>query len=161
MDDHLQWVVCGNFTPLSTSFTYKLLSEPGANADASITTPKCDKQAGSPLVASALVATFTTVRPHGLAIGQGVNISGANPGAYNGSFFVDSVPAPTTFTYVMNSAPGANANQFVSFGAIWQIGRLIIENNVIELALPIFPSDSSYHGGIVFSTRFHYTPPYH
>jgi hypothetical protein len=92
------------------------------------------------------VATGTTLLLHGLAKGQPVMIAGARIGGqpapantYNGSFGIDSVPSPTSFTYVMTTAPSANADASPAptFGALWQVGRLILEHNVTELVLPI------------------------
>jgi len=42
----------------------------------------------------------------------------------------------------MTQDPGGNADNspIPTFGALWQVGRLIIENNVIELILNVIPS---------------------
>ena len=58
---------------------------------------------------------------------------------FNGMFPIASVPSPTKFTYLMPSAPGANADASPApkFGALWQVGRLVIEHNVVELVLTI------------------------
>ena len=93
-----------------------------------------------------LTATFTTQQPHGLVAGQAVRVVGAtiNGGAppptdsYNGFYMIDSVPSLSSFTYTMLVDPGANADgppnfPAPTFGAVWQEGRLIIENNLIEL----------------------------
>ena len=93
-----------------------------------------------------LTATFTTSAAHGLVLGQVLAVAGAKIGGnpapadtYNGVFVVASVPNPTQFTYQMKSAPSDNADASPApkFGALWQVGRLVIENNIIELVLTI------------------------
>jgi MSHA biogenesis protein MshP len=59
--------------------------------------------------ASTNVATVTTAAPHGIAPGYRIVMSGASPAAYNGSYMVDAIPSPTTFTYFPASAPGGAA----------------------------------------------------
>jgi hypothetical protein len=51
---------------------------------------------------------------------------------YNGTFAIGTVPNSTTFTYQMTGTPTGAANSG-TFGALWQVGRLAIENNLIEL----------------------------
>jgi len=53
-------------------------------------------------------ATLTTASPHGLITGNRVTISGATSNEYNGTFVITKTGA-STFTYVMASAPAANA----------------------------------------------------
>jgi hypothetical protein len=53
-------------------------------------------------------ATVTTTPAHGYSTNQWVRISGATPSQYNGDFQITSTGA-NTFTYVMDSDPGANA----------------------------------------------------
>jgi hypothetical protein len=55
-----------------------------------------------------LVASATTVGPHGLVTGNYVTISGCTPAAYNGSFSV-TVTGDTTFTYTMLTNPLGSA----------------------------------------------------
>lgn len=76
-------------------------------------------------------ATFTTTDPHGLVVGQAVRIDpflGTPPQEY---FAVTSVPTLTTFTFEV-SGMGTPMPPY-SFGALWQVGLAIRENNVIEL----------------------------
>jgi len=82
-----------------------------------------------------------------------VIIGGAAPsvGPFNGTFVVISVLRPTVFTYLMTSAPGANASGPVVFGAMWQEGRLLIENNIIELVLSLYPPGGGFATGILVS----------
>lgn len=61
------------------------------------------------------VATVTTAAPHGVSPGYRIVMSGASPAAYNGSFTVDAVPSPTTFTYFPAGAPGGPATAQGSF----------------------------------------------
>ncbi len=58
------------------------------------------------ITSSGTTATVTTRFAHNLAAGCTVQVSGAEQGAYNGSFVVATVPSPTTFTYTMSDAPG-------------------------------------------------------
>jgi MSHA biogenesis protein MshP len=55
------------------------------------------------------VATVTTATPHGIAPGYRIVMSGASPVAFNGSYLVDSIPSPTTFTYFPAGSPGVSA----------------------------------------------------
>jgi len=92
-------------------------------------------------------ATFTAAQPHGFSIGQAVVVAGAKVSGvlspyYNGTFAVTEVPNPTQFKYVMAQDPGANADNspIPTFGALWQMGRLIVEHNEIELILNVISS---------------------
>ena len=92
-------------------------------------------------------ATFTTQAAHGLEVGQAVRIQNAHIGGlavpddgqtYNGFLAVDSVPTSTSFTYRMITAPAADADTTPSanlptFDTLWQVGLIVIENNLIEL----------------------------
>jgi hypothetical protein len=55
-----------------------------------------------------LTATLTTASAHGLVTGNQVTISGATESNYNGTYLI-TVTGATTFTYVMATAPSANA----------------------------------------------------
>lgn len=57
---------------------------------------------------SGTTATLTTASPHGLLTNNRVTISGASSSEYNGTFVITKTGA-STFTYVMASAPAANA----------------------------------------------------
>jgi hypothetical protein len=126
----------GNGNP--TSLTYGMPSDPGDNAAAS-PAPMCGKQVATPLTANGLTASFNTIGPHALSVGQGVVVADAVDvplqlqQLYNGTFPVASVPSATSFTYQMPGTPTNNASQTPDFGALYQVGRLLIENNVIEL----------------------------
>ncbi|TKI02733.1 hypothetical protein [Martelella alba] len=52
------------------------------------------------------VATVTTAAAHGLSNGAYVNITGAVPAGYNGTYQV-TVTGTTTFTYILATNPGA------------------------------------------------------
>src|SRR5207247_1848021 len=121
--------------PTPTSFTYAMSADPGADSGGS---PVCNGLLTAvSLVRSKTLGTFTTSAPHGFSFGQAVVIAGAAPSVYNGTFAVASVPTPTTFTYLLPSDPGSDATGSLVFGALWQVGRLIIENNVVELILNV------------------------
>ena len=88
-------------TVLSTSqFTYPLAS--------GVTSPATGTITVATYVSGGLGALATTPAAHSFLTGDTVTISGATPAAYNGSFVI-SVPTPTTFTYLMGSAPGGTA----------------------------------------------------
>ncbi|TCS39078.1 Tfp pilus assembly protein PilX [Paucimonas lemoignei] len=55
------------------------------------------------------VATVTTEAPHGLGPGYRIVMSGAGPAGFNGSYLVDSILSPTTFTYFPAVSPGGDA----------------------------------------------------
>jgi hypothetical protein len=57
---------------------------------------------------SGTLATLTTATAHGLLTNNRVTISGASSAEYNGTFVITKTGA-NTFTYVMASAPAANA----------------------------------------------------
>lgn len=63
----------------------------------------------STITQSGTTATLTTAAAHGLSTGALVTVAGATPAAFNGTFNI-TVTGPTTFTYTMASAPGANAS---------------------------------------------------
>jgi hypothetical protein len=56
-----------------------------------------------------LTATLTTASGHGLVTGNQVTISGATESNYNGTYLI-TVTGATTFTYVMATAPAADAS---------------------------------------------------
>jgi len=121
---------------------------------------------GASLTHTGLTATFTTNLPHGLVIGQGVVISDTKVGGvlstiYNGSFEITEVPSATQFKYAMTQDPmlDPDSSPIPQFGALWQVGRQLIENNIIELVPSFFANpDSYYPGGVVISGRAHVSP---
>jgi len=62
----------------------------------------------SSITKSGTTATLTTASPHGLLTNNRVTISGASSSEYNGTFVITKTGA-STFTYVMATAPAANA----------------------------------------------------
>lgn len=54
-------------------------------------------------------ATLTTTANHGRTTGDSVEVYGASPSQYNGTFTI-TVTGATTFTYTMGSDPGASAS---------------------------------------------------
>ena len=61
------------------------------------------------LTASNFTVTVNTRFPHNLTAGAGIVVAGADQPAYNGTFKIDSVTSVTSFTYISNSPPPANA----------------------------------------------------
>ena len=106
---------------------------------------------GSSLTSSGTVATFTTPTPHGFSVGQAVQVAsalvGGNPtNPYNGTFPVLSVSSPTAFTYEMGSPTSPNPDTpadvpappgipSFTYAALWQVWRLTVEKNVVEMRL--------------------------
>jgi hypothetical protein len=82
---------------------------------------------------------------HGLSVGDAVIVSRASRPEYNGYFTVTAVVAavPGTsnekFKYVLPADPVANSTSGY-FGRLWQAGRVVIEDNVIELV----PTPTNY-----------------
>jgi hypothetical protein len=64
-----------------------------------------------------LTATVTTAAPHGLVDNNRVTISGATESNYNGTYVID-VTGASTFTYIMATAPAANATVVGSYTVI-------------------------------------------
>lgn len=96
-------------------------------------------RAGQSLNATGTTAEFETVDPHGLTKGDTVLITSASVAAYNGMFKIDSVSSPKKFKYTTLTAPGGSATG-MKFGALWRVGRWLIENNIVELTSTITPS---------------------
>jgi hypothetical protein len=77
-----------NISSSEDPFSNRVVPMPGADIVAS---PGGAQKSGS-------TATFTTVTPHGLVVGDGVVVSNVEQIAYNGNWTVASVPTSTTFT---------------------------------------------------------------
>ena len=71
-------------------------------------TSLCPSLIVSGITSSGTTATVTSRFAHNLAVGCTVVITGADQGAYNGTFTIATVPTPTTFTYTMTAAPGVS-----------------------------------------------------
>ena len=71
-------------------------------------TSLCPSLIVSGITSSGTTATVTSRFAHNLAVGCTVVITGADQGAYNGTFTIATVPTPTTFTYTMSAAPGVS-----------------------------------------------------
>lgn len=74
----------------------------------------------STMTAAAAVITATTTTAHGLQVGDVINVAGAVPAQYNGSWAVASVPSSTTFTFSVAVAPGTNATTVGAYSTIKQ-----------------------------------------
>ncbi|HEX5901552.1 MAG TPA: M14 family zinc carboxypeptidase [Actinomycetota bacterium] len=59
--------------------------------------------------------TITTDDPHGLLVGQEVEIAGVGEWGYNGTFTITTVPTPTTFTYEATTSGLPNSGFGVVF----------------------------------------------
>ena len=120
-------------------------------------------QRGSRFFASAKIATelpYGTFK-HGLLIGDAVRVTFAghfdassypNSTIFNGPFRVTAVPDAQTFEYELPSDPGTDSSdaQFAPgyFGRIWQVRRLVIEKNVMELNVQALTTDYGHHVGV-------------
>lgn len=82
-----------------------------------------------------LTATLTTASAHGLVTGNQVTISGATESNYNGTYLI-TVTNSTTFTYVMATAPAADASVVgtytVNFGITGVNSNTFININVFK-----------------------------
>lgn len=69
------------------------------------------------------LATFTTAAAHNLQAGFNIEVAGVEPAAYNGSWIVNSVPAPNKFTAFIGAAPGIGTKFGFIYRAIypWRI----------------------------------------
>jgi hypothetical protein len=76
--------------PTPTTFTYAFAGS--ATSPATTTTG---------INASVATATLTTTAEHGLWVGASVTVAGATPSAYNGTFFVTSIPSTTSLTFTL------------------------------------------------------------
>jgi hypothetical protein len=96
--------------------------------------------------ADGMVATLTTGSPHGLSIGdvilvQNAKVHGVISPYYNGFFAITPVQGDLTkLTYQMGGNPMdvSDLTPHPTFVRLFQEGRVVIENNVIELGLSIF-----------------------
>ncbi len=106
------------------------------------------------------IATFTVPAGtiHALEAGEVVQITGAAVSAYNGLFEVRPNPTPTSFTYEMVEDPGADDSGTPTYARLWQTGRLVVENNVIELALNVNPSGYGQAVGVFVLNGFDLVP---
>jgi len=92
------------------------------------------------LSANGLIATCdSSPLVHDLVVSQGVEVkdalvNGNTDNPFNGTFAVKSV-AQESFTYEMTAVPAANATGSPQFRGAAQVSNLVIENNIIELAL--------------------------
>lgn len=127
------------------------------------------------------VATLTLADSHGLAPGQPVNISGVTvggsadnewnsfDGAVQYNYVVAGVPSspissldgmPTSLTYVMSAVPLGPAPVVTSsqVATLWQIGRCVFEDNVVEILPGI--NDGAQSCGIYFYGPQALSPPF-
>jgi hypothetical protein len=92
-----------------------------------------------------LTATLTTASAHGLVTGNQVTISGATESNYNGTYII-TVTGASTFTYVMASAPAADASVVgtytVNFGITGVDSSTFINVNVFKNRLFYVEKDS-------------------
>ena len=82
-------------------------------------TSLCPSLIVSGITSSGTTATVTSRFAHNLAVGCTVVITGADQGAYNGTFTIATVPTPTTFTYTMSAAPGVSP----ATGQVFRVNR--------------------------------------
>jgi len=82
-----------------------------------------------------LTATLTTAADHGLVTGNQVTITGATESNYNGTYLI-TVTGTTTFTYVMATAPAADASVVGTYVVVHAItgvnSNTFINNNVFK-----------------------------
>ncbi len=78
------------------------------------------------------VATITTSTPHGLTVGQLVDVVGATNTAFNGTFAVASVPTTTTFTYAKTNVDVISTSSVgqVDVNADWKVTGTVTQSCV-------------------------------
>jgi hypothetical protein len=81
--------------------------------------------------------TVTTRYQHNLTVGTTIQVVGANPGAFNGTFVVATVPTPTTFTYsapttgtATASGPAIKVTPTIWYGASSRLGFFDNQNGM-------------------------------
>lgn len=74
--------------------------------------------AGNGAVRNNNVVTITTTAAHNLVVGQIVTISGVADTSFNGTFFVQTVPSTTTFTYSQTASNATSGGGTVSSTAV-------------------------------------------
>lgn len=72
------------------------------------------QQIATSVTRSSTVATATTPIAHGFAVGDRINVRGANQSEYNGIQIVTAVGSSTTFTYTVSGAPATPATGTIS-----------------------------------------------
>ena len=106
-------------TPTTTSFTYASpantngVGTPLNNPGGIVISP--GRYTVSALSANAIAATLTTSIAHNFTVGTRVTLSGFQPTGYNATYFVQTVPSPTTFTV----ATTVNATATTLGTAVW------------------------------------------
>lgn len=149
-----------------TWFIYEMTSEALDNVrtDGSegIAPPQCARQVGTALTRNGTVATFRTVRPHFLLVGQIVKVEGALVGGtlgnpFNGTNFALTSAGSSSFTYDMTGVPSSHAYGPVSYAGKDYEGVVQIENNVIDLLPQAVPLPSI---GVVTSGGKDFRPNY-
>ncbi len=64
------------------------------------------------------VVTITTTAAHNFVVGQVVTISGVTDTSFNGTFFIQTVPSSTTFTYAQTGSNATSGGGTVSSTAV-------------------------------------------
>lgn len=93
-------------SPTNYNGTFSVASVPNANTFTYTVsgTPSANTASGVYLVRGGSTSvTATTSAAHGFLVGQTVQISGATPSAWNGSYTITSVPTVTTFTFTTST----------------------------------------------------------
>ena len=100
------------------------------------------------------IATYTTVKRHTLAVGQAVVIDGAGSG-YDGTCEIVDVPSAFEIKILLPGTPAASVNEADVAYSLWQVGRWIIDRNIIDQILHPLKWSSKTNGysteGILFN----------
>ncbi len=111
-------------------------------------------------------ATFRTTWEHKFLPEQAVQITNVKVNGQLGNPFNVLRPTapvsgnPMAFSYVMDSAPAAdgdisNPPDFPRFSALWQVRRLLVENNLIEITRHWHPLNYAWPMGIYLESGDH------
>lgn len=110
----------------------------------------------STLTSSGMVATYTSVAPHGFTTGDSVTITGATPDGYNGTYTI-TVTDSTHFTYGLATSLASPATGTISSSK--PVPYTVRRNHESEIALiPITSTSSSLTSVSTLATFISSTP---
>jgi len=117
----------------------------------------CANQSGTALTREGTTATFRTVRPHFLEVGQiasivGARVEGDVSNLFNGPNLAITSVGLTTFNYQMATVPATHANGPAGYRGKDIEGLLQIENNLFEMVTNLQTTDDHLLNAVAVST---------
>ena len=82
-----------------------------------------------------VIATYTTEKRHTLEVGQAVVIHDPGNSSYNGSCEIVQVPSAKVIVIRLAGVPSGTPTENATAYSLWQVGRFIVERNVIDQIL--------------------------